>query len=330
MASGSAGGRIRRRLQRAVHRGRDPEALGQRRLAIPADHLEPRHLGDVGRGELDDRAVHARFDRYRRGCAAFRLRDLARLDHAPQHVRAARGGAFDAGDRIVERRGTRQARDQRRLREREVGRTLLEVHLGGGADAVGALPEEDPVEIERQDFLLAELALEPQCQEYLLELAPQRALAGEHRVARELHGDRAAALAHAAGREVAHCGTHQALPVHAGMLEEPVVFGGEECIDEQRRDLVPRDRHAPLLADLRDQLAIARIHAERHLRADLAQLGRVGNLGLEELVRAGEAERHQADDCEHNREQGHEQSRHERTHAQILRPSPCRSCGRCA
>ncbi len=188
-------------------------------------------------------------------------------------------------------------------------RALVEIHLRGRADPVRALAEEDPVQVQGQDLLLAELPLEPQGEEGLLELAPQRALVAEHGVARELHGDRAAALAHATRGQVAHRGAHDALPVHARVLEEAVVLGREERVHQQRRDLVPLHRDAPLLADERHELAVARVDGERHLRAHVAQLGRVGDLRLEELVRAGEAECHESGDRQHNRERGHEHSR---------------------
>jgi hypothetical protein len=41
------------------------------------------------------------------------------------------------------------------------------------------------------------------------------------------------------------------------VLEEAIVFGREESIDHDGRYLLPFDGDASLLADLRDQLAVA-------------------------------------------------------------------------
>ncbi len=316
----AARGGVGRGLQPAVHGRRDAIPLGERGIAEPLDHFEASHLGDVRRVELDDRPVDARLDRHRVCRSALGLADLAGFDHAPQHVGPPLARATDARHRIVERRRARQSRDQRRLGERELRRPLVEVHLRRRSHPVGALAEEDPVQVQGEDLLLAELAFEPAREEHLLELAAQRTFVGQHGVACELHGDGAAALAYAAGGDVADRSTHQALPVHAGMLEEAVVFRREERVHQQRRNLFPGHGNAPLLADLRDQPAVARVHGERHLRADLAQFGRVGNLGLEELVRAREAEDDEAGERQRNRDHRHEQSRHEKTRAQICDP----------
>ena len=66
--------------------------------------------------------------------------------------------AFATG---LSRDGSRNVpRDQRELRQRQLIDRLAEVDLGRGADAVGALTEEDHVEIQREDFLLRELVLD--------------------------------------------------------------------------------------------------------------------------------------------------------------------------
>jgi len=266
----AADGGIGRRLQPAVDGGRDAKSFGQRCVAVQAYHLEAHHLRDVRRLELDLRPMDAADDGHRGRRVVGRRVDLAGLPHAPQHVGAAAPGALGASDRIVERRRSRQTGDQRGLRQRELAGALVEIHLRGRADAVRALAEEDPVQVERQDLFLAELALEPQREEHLLQLAPQRALGGEDGVAGELHRDRAAALAHAARRQVALGSAQQPLPVHARVPEEAIVLRREEGIDDLGRDLLPLHRDAPLLADLCDELAVARVNLQWQLHRHVA------------------------------------------------------------
>ena len=52
------------------------------------------------------------------------------------------------------------------------------------------------------------------------------------------------------------------------MLEETVVLRGEERVPHELRNLFVGDRIAALLADLRDQLAVARVDAQRHRKLD--------------------------------------------------------------
>ncbi len=208
------------------------------------------------------------------------------------------------------RRSPRQSGEQGGFGEGEVARLLVEVDLGRCAHAVGALAEEYPVQVERQDLLLREGALEPQCEEHFLQLASQRSLGGQHGIACELHRDRPAALQAGARRDVRRHGPHQPLPVHAGMLEKAVVLRGQERSDDDGRDLLPLQRDAPLLADLRDQPGVARIHAQRHLCPDRAQCICLRNFGGEVLISAGEAHQHQqCDGRQHarhcRRESGH-------------------------
>ena len=58
-----------------------------------------------------------------------------------------------------------------------------------GVDAVGAASEIDAVQIELEDLVLAELALQRERQDRLLDLAREGAVVGEEDVAGELLGD---------------------------------------------------------------------------------------------------------------------------------------------
>ncbi len=131
---------------------------------------------------------------------------------------------------------------------------------------VKRLAEAGHVQVKPEDLRLGELPLQPVGEEHLLELAsPGPVLAQEH-VPGRLHRDRARALGARALHEVHDRGAQDALVVEAVVLEEPVVLGGDEGLLDDVRDVVGRHRDPTLLADLRDQLAAARVDAQRHLQ----------------------------------------------------------------
>jgi hypothetical protein len=65
------------------------------------------------------------------------------------------------------------------LRHTQLLQRLAEIHLGGGADTVGALSEENLVEIQREYLFLGEFPLDLHGQDQLLGLAHHAALAAQ-------------------------------------------------------------------------------------------------------------------------------------------------------
>ena len=189
--------------------------------------------------------------------------DESELDHPAQHVFAPVGSALRIADRIVFRRPLRHACQRGSLAQREIVELLAEIGFRGGGDAVGALPEEDHVEIQRENFFLGEITLQPVGDERLLQLAHHGFFLREERAARGLHRDRAAALRFSRG-DIDEQTAQDSLPVEAVMLEEAVVLRGNECLAHHERNLFVLDRVAALLTDLRDEIAGARVHAQRH------------------------------------------------------------------
>ena len=92
---------------------------------------------------------------------------------------------------------------------RHLARGLAEIALRGGVDAIGACAEIDAVEIELENLGLGELALEPERQHQLLQLAREGALLGQEQVLGELLGDGRAALRYAAAAQVGDSGAQQ-------------------------------------------------------------------------------------------------------------------------
>ena len=115
-------------------------------------------------------------------------------------------------------------------------------------DAVGAVAQIDFVEVQLEDFFLAQLTLDFQRQQDFVELAQIGFFTAEIKISRQLHGNGAAALAALARRHQHVGGAQNALIVHAGVLEKAVVLGGEKRLLHQWRNVIQRFRGASFLA----------------------------------------------------------------------------------
>ena len=271
-----AQGRHRRLLACRLQRGDHHIAVGVQCFAVLGVEIGAHHLGqvlglDFHIGVLQRRA-------HRRGTGQFQLGigDEFQLVHAAQHIIAAVAGTLGAGGRVVARGRLGQAAQDRHLRKAQLIQRLAEIDLCRRAHAVGAIAQIDFVQIGLEDLFLGQLLLHLQGQQDLLELAGIGALVRQEEIARQLHGDGAAALGFAAGHQQAPSGTQQALVIHAGVLEEAVVFRGQEGAGQILRHLVIAQWCPALGAELADQLAVGGVDPQRHLQRQLADLGYVG------------------------------------------------------
>ena len=121
--------------------------------------------------------------------------DEAIVDHRLQHHARSRARGLDVGGRRIIGRRLDEAGDDRRLAEAQMIGAMTEEAPRGGIDPVGAAAEIDAVEIELEDLVLGELPLERERQDRFLDLAAEAAVVGQEDVARQLLGDRRAALA---------------------------------------------------------------------------------------------------------------------------------------
>ena len=148
--------------------------------------------------------MQSRFHRAVPGLIVVGLRDVAEFEHPAQHVSAAHRGGFGAGDGIDHGGGGRNPRQGGHLSHGQLIERLAEIHLRRRADPVGALPEEDLVDVQRENLLLAEFGLHQQryvdFAHFAFHVAPRR----EKHVARDLHGDGTGPLADPAGFEIGH------------------------------------------------------------------------------------------------------------------------------
>jgi hypothetical protein len=277
-------------LQPRVDRGVGLVAVVQGIGANAFDDFEAHHFGQIGGVELDRRFVRERVVRLGlRGAHLFR-RDHADVGHAQQHVVATFQRTIGIGQRVAAGREFGDRGQHRRFGEVEFRQLLSVVELRRRRNAVGAVPEEDLVEIKLQDLVLAQFPFETQRQEDLGDLAGHRIFVAEEEVACDLLGNGAAA------RDAAVVGGRQqpdraqdAAPVDPRVFVEARVLDRQEGIAHHRRHFLDVDRRALGLAKQGDQLAVAGVHPERHLQADVADFGGLGQARFDHPV--GHADR---------------------------------------
>ena len=134
------------------------------------------------------------------------------------------------------------------LRHVQLGDVLAEVELRRGLDAVAALAQVDGVEIVLQDLLLGVVLLELQCPEDLPHLAVDGVAVVAGHVLEHLLGQGGAAVCGLGPDEEVRRGAKSALPVHALVLEEPVVLDGHGGLRQGRGHLVIVHPDAVLVA----------------------------------------------------------------------------------
>ena len=171
----------------------------------------------------------------------------------------AHPGGFRTGHGIDHGGCRRNAGQGCHLGDAQLVEGLAEVHLGRRSDPVRALAQKNLVHVERKNLLLRQLRFHEQGDVDFAHLAFHVAPRRQEHVARHLHGDGARALADATRFEIGYGGAQNALPINAMVLEEAIILGCQEGLDQLLRQLFVGDGNPPLVADRRDQLAIAGI-----------------------------------------------------------------------
>jgi hypothetical protein len=190
------------------------------------------------------------------------------------------------------------------LGDGELIEALAEVGLRRGRHAIGALAEEDDIEIELEDIGFAELAIHLEDDEGFLELAPPGLVECQENVARGLHGDGAAALHLLARDQIDDGGARERQRADAAFLEEAVILRGEKCLAYERRNLVIAHGRALLGADLRDEISGGGVDAQRHFQLHIAHLRGRRERGLQIQVAARVEVRPEKCDQHHTAQSG--------------------------
>src|SRR5579859_5086048 len=129
---------------------------------------------------------------------------------------------------------------------------MAEEVAAGGVDTVAASTEIDFVEVQLEDLLLREFALDREAQDPFAELAAEGLLAGEEDIAGKLLGDRRAALRPVTGLCAHADRAEDADRIDAGMLVEAPVLDRDHRVFHHLRDLV-RSQPLAITRPERDQ-----------------------------------------------------------------------------
>ena len=233
-------------------------------LAHPFDEIGCRLAGDRFVGELQ---------RVRFRPAGVRVADASILAHQLDDGIAALDRALGEANGVVAGGRLRKRRESRGFSKVQIADGFPKVSLRCSLDAVRAVAEVDLIEVELENSLLVVLRLDLACDFRFLDLADDgflaRDLLGED-VARELHRYGGKPLRVSVERRAQnHAGG--AVPVDAGVLVEPLVFGADERFLNDLRDLVDLHQRAALETKLGDESPVSRVELRRLVRRVLGQ-----------------------------------------------------------
>ena len=227
--------------------------------------------------------------RFGLGLLAFLKGDEAVAIHLLQNVVRALFALLRGVANVVIRAGIiaigilDQAREHGAFLQRKLAQILAEVILRGGLYAVQRAAHVDDVHVFHKDALLGRARVagkqarqrffQPQREIGFLHLALVGLFAGKQRLLDQLAGDRAAALV-VAGEQVAHQRAQITVHVHAAVLPEMRVLGGNHGVDQILRKLVIRAIHAVFRsAEGSDQVAVLVVDEGRlRLRVEKIQI----------------------------------------------------------
>ena len=258
--NGGFGSRLQLRDERGAHAHRPAERAGDlgRLLGDPVGEPRPGMRIDPARRERR-RILLGRL-------GGVRVEPAGR-HHRVEHDCGPAAGGVEVLERVELRRRLDEAGEQRRFRQRQVGRALVEIDARGRRHAGRAGAEIDVVQVARQDFVLAEPHVEPHRDGRLADLALQRAVALQVQDFHELLVDRAAALHDLAGRDVSRERPHDPAEIEPPMAVEAPVLDADHRIDERigkfRKTHIGRLERA--LAG--ERLAVRRFEDHRRLGA---------------------------------------------------------------
>src|ERR1700733_5619831 len=235
---------LRDALQRGVKRGVDAEIFsGELQLGIFIEQVILHHVDEVRRFAAGDCGAHD-FQRDALGVLDVSFGDVFVIEHLRQDAVACLIAAFwvAVGGGVIVGRAD-DACEVGVFGERELAEIFSEVGdagFGESADAkAAAIAEVNLVGIELEDLLLVEALLQLHSDHQLGELAAPGALVAEEERARDLHRDGARALIVVARvAQIGPRGADDANEVEAAMLEIAFVFGGNDRVDERRRNIV--------------------------------------------------------------------------------------------
>ena len=194
--------------------------------------------------------------RFAPGLKQLALGDEAGIQHAVENRVGPRPRQSKIAMRRIFRRCFEQPGQHCRFRQRDVAHRFAEIKLRSRFDPIITAAEIRPIQIQLEDFLLAEAGFNPERQKGFMHLAPDGAFGRQEEVFRHLLGERRTTLHHIIGAGVLHDGTQSADDIDTEMLEETRILGGQHGLDHGRRNFFKRDGIVLADAASADDLAI--------------------------------------------------------------------------
>ncbi len=188
------------------------------------------------------------------------------IPHQIQHGVATPHGPVRMRAGIVCPWSLRQSRQGRGLRDVQVARGFAEEHLRGRLDAGNVRAQADLIQIQLEDRVLREGALELDGHARFTKLAGDLLLAAQmlgEDVPRQLHRDRREPLRIMQRRHVGFERTEDPPVVDTMVLVEAFVFDGDKRLADVHGDLLEGEHRAALDAELRDQTPIGGVDLRR-------------------------------------------------------------------
>ena len=169
-----------------------------------------------------------------------------------------------------------QTGQRRALRQRHIARRLAKVPARGCFGSVHAATEINPVQIQLEDFLFAEIVFDALGQKNLEQLAAVCSFFERETVARQLLCDGAAALPHMACRQIFERCANDPQKIVAVVLIKFCVLDGNDGVDQIGSQLLVRDCLAVFDVDLAKDLPVAiENHTGRFHLIELVHVERV-------------------------------------------------------
>ncbi len=255
-----------RLLQGQVERRLDREALLVKLLrAVRALQIFAHLLDEIRRGRLGRCRLSLHDDRLLLGCVGVGLRDVTDISHPLQDVIAAAGRARQIHVGALAFRQLHDPRDEGCLFEREITRSLVEIHAGRRFDPVRPVSEVHVVAVEGEDLALGVPLLDLDREDRFLDLAFPRLVERQEQVPGELLGQGARTRALAV-HDVACRRDDDARDAQAEMAVEPCIFRSHDRVPQRHRDVAVADDDPPLRGELPDDVAVERLEARDRAR----------------------------------------------------------------
>ncbi|MCM2332595.1 MAG: hypothetical protein NDI82_01460, partial [Anaeromyxobacteraceae bacterium] len=176
-------------LLAVIDGGDDAQPAAVNVIGKPLGRYLARHFGDVL--GVDAKVIDVALDVEGFGLGRLPLDfiDESKLVHAAQDVALAQLRTLRIHHRIEARRRFRQSCEHRCFGNADVLQRLAIVDVGSGGETIGTLPQVYLVDVELKDLILAEIVLDFESQQHLVELSRQGFFGRKEEVAGHLHGD---------------------------------------------------------------------------------------------------------------------------------------------